>query len=179
MKMILTAIVAAVLATAPGAAQAQPVSVYTKINEASCKTLQRAKPGEGEWSISRCPGRGGWQVFLDYDDAREQLRLKRAGQSYRLPHGVATFSSLGSVVEWRAPARGAPPNALIFRVRWKDQNTQKRRSRLMVVHLSPAGACVMGSVDSHMGDMNLRARHLADRHAAGFVCGRDAPAHVR
>jgi hypothetical protein len=163
----------------PPPAQAKPVSVYTKIDEKNCKTVQRAKEGDGEWTISRCKGRGGWQVFLDYDDAREALRLVRGGKEYRLPHGVGTFNSLGATIEWRASAKGAPAGVLIFRVRWKDQHTKKRRARLVVVRLGAEGACIVGTVDAHMTAINLRARRLADRHAGKFRCGRDKPIKLR
>ncbi len=167
----------AMLASPP--AQAQPVSVYTKIDEKNCKTIRRAKDGDGEWTISRCKGRNGWQVFLDYDDAREALRLMRGTQEYRLPHGIGTFNSLGSTIEWRAPARGAPASVLIFRVRWKDLHTKKPGARLVVVRLGAEGACVIGTVDAHMTAINLRARRMADRYAGKFRCGRDKPIKVR
>ena len=162
-----------------GGAAAEPTSAYTSLNQKTCKTIDKAKDGDGEWTISRCGGRHGWQVFIDYDDARDQLRLARSGKEFRLNHGVATFNSLGPRIEWRMAAAGAPAYALIYRVRWKDQATNKQRSRLVVVRLSKAGACRMGSVDSHMTEMNRRARRLADNSARGFVCGRDKPVEVR
>ncbi len=174
----LAAGVAALVLTC-GAAAAQPTSVYTSLNQKSCKTTDRAKAGDGEWTISRCRGRDGWQVYLDYDDARDQLRLGRDGKSFRLNHGVATFNALGPRIEWRSAAPGQRAYALIYRVRWTDHVTKKPRARLVVVRLSAAGACRMGSVESHMTDMNRRARHLADKRAPGFVCGRDQPLEVR
>jgi hypothetical protein len=163
----------------PSATLAEPVSTYTSVQQKDCKTVRKAAAGEGEWVVTQCRGHDGWEVFVDYDDAREALRLRRGGKEYRLPHGVSTFNSLGPRVEWRSPKKKAPATALIFRVTWKDLHTKKPRARLVVVRLAPTGACVVGTVDAHASAMNLRARHLADTRAATFACGRDTPVKVR
>ena len=178
MRTVVLTMLVGTMAVSP-AASAEPASVYTSVQQKDCKTIRKAAAGDGEWVVNRCPGRDGWRVFVDYDDAREALRLQRGGKDFRLPHGVGTFNSLGLRIEWRAPRKRAAATALIFRVKWKDQHTKKRRSRLVVVRLAPEGACVVGTVDAHTSAMNLRARHLADTRAGSFACGRDRPIEVR
>jgi hypothetical protein len=51
------------------------VSQYTSLKD--CKVTE-LREDEG-WSVSRCAGPGGYDLFVDYDDARDDLRLKRPG----------------------------------------------------------------------------------------------------
>lgn len=150
---------------------AQPVSVYTPIEQKDCKVIKKAAPGDGEWAITRCGGIDGWHVHVDYDDAREYVRLVRPGVDLKLPHGVATFSTVGPKLEWRRQSASGPIYAVIYRVRWKDPTTKRTRSRLVVAKLDGWKGCVVAYVESSVRNMNARARQVADTDAQGFTCG--------
>jgi hypothetical protein len=81
-------------------------------------------------------------------------------------------------IEWRLA--DGKPFATIMRWNYKteaDQKNSKASGRALVVTRLPPGAvCHVGYVDARANsDANELAREIADKHARGFVCGKDKP----
>jgi len=143
-------------------------SVYTSLME--CRVIESSEQ-EGDAEIdyfsTECPGREGYQVFHDGEDARSWLVIKRGDKTVidlyddvigNQP-GAFPFVS-GEVVEWRY--QGKSLIALIFRIAGSDLETDKLKSQLLVVRLDAKQACVIGVATS-----NEKAREIAD---SGKTC---------
>lgn len=153
---------AAVEADEVSAPDAKPMSRYTSFKD--CKLV---KSGEGEdWSISRCKGVAGYDLEIDYGDARDELVLKVPGKPsaamglFELGNGG--FNALGDTAEWRGPAADEfEPQALIVRnnISEDPSNSSKQTSVLLVIDLRQG--CVVGQVRPRVGQ-NEAARTIAD-----------------
>lgn len=139
------------------------VSRYTSLKD--CKLVD-SQEGE-DWSVSRCPGLGGYALVLNYGDARDDLALRKAGRKdlvLGLPNlAGGGFNTLGDTIEWRGSAAGGGfvPVALIVRnsaVRGPEQPEQPT-SLLVVIDL--AQGCAVAQVKPGTGQ-NERARAVAD-----------------
>jgi hypothetical protein len=143
-------------------------SVYTSVRARDCQAPSRdaaaAFKARGV-TAQRCPGIGGWRVFVVASDANSWLELRsekvewssETAVVYDSPIGLFPSAGASPRIEWRRPPQGTP-TALIFRVSAQDPtDTAKRVSRLFVVRLEPARACVIGRVAT-----NDEARALAD-----------------
>ena len=142
---------------------AGPQSRYTPLK--NCKVVE-SKPEE-DWSVSRCMGPGGFAVFVDYGDARDDLRLILPGGK-RVPLalialGGGGFNSLGDMFEWRGIGAGAAfePTALIVRnqVVTSPERPEQMAARLVVVDLKQA--CVVAQIEPRPAQ-NEAARAVAD-----------------
>ncbi len=154
---------AAASASPAGAEAATPQSRYTSLKD--CKLVD-SHEGE-DWSVSRCPGLGGYALMLNYGDARDDLALRMAGrkdEELGLPNlAGGGFNTLGDTIEWRGSVAdgGFVPAALIVRnsaVRSPEQ-PDKPTSLLVVIDL--AQACAVAQVKPGAGQ-NDRARAVAD-----------------
>ncbi|MFM5950378.1 MAG: hypothetical protein ACKOPM_14335 [Novosphingobium sp.] len=143
--------------------EARFASRYTSLKD--CKLVD-SQEGE-DWSVSRCPGLGGYALVLNYGDARDDLALRKAGRKdleLGLPNlAGGGFNTLGDTIEWRGSAAGGGfvPVALIVRnsaVRGPEQPEQPT-SLLVVVDL--AQSCVVAQVKPG-ASQNERARAMAD-----------------
>ena len=121
-----------------------------------------------DWSVSKCPGQGGYDLQLDYGDAREDLRIMHGTKPSRalgLPYlAGGGFNSLGDTVEWRGTGDGAAfaPTALIVRNHSNrdPERSDKQTALLEVIDL--AQACVVAQVKPGPGQ-NEQARAEADK----------------
>jgi hypothetical protein len=126
---------------------------------------------EGEdWATLRCGKKvGGWQVYVEYDDARESIALKRNGvltdlNFYNFNSG---FSTLGQTLEFRVRS-GKPVAAIVRHIHAIDPDDPNiTRSALMVAKLSPK-PCVVANIDPGPQQSAL-ARATADK-AASLPC---------
>lgn len=162
------------------AAHAAGQSAYTNIASGKCKLLERAKEGDGEWARFQCKSFSKYRVFVDYDDARDYVRLKYGQMEIKLRHGVSEFSRTGPKMEWRFD-RGnkAFPYAVIFRM-YHTKGSKRERSTLFVARISPNGGCVVGSVAGNARpNANVLARKMADTRTQGFRCGTDQRINIR
>jgi len=96
------------------------------------------------------------------------IELRRGAASWSSEEAVVYESPIGQFpaaggagrVEWRL-TEGGTAVALIFRVTARmDDDPQRSRSRLFVVHLEPSRACLLGRAVT-----NQQARALADAPA--------------
>lgn len=150
---------------APTAAQAsgRAESRYTSLS--SCRVV-RSNEAE-DWSVARCGGLGGYALMLDYDDAREDLRLigpRRTETRLNLiVHGGGGFNSLGKSAEWRGRLRGGRfvPHALIVRTNAVENPDQPERPASLLAVIDLDGRCVVAMVRPGP-QQNQRARDLAD-----------------
>jgi hypothetical protein len=137
-------------------------STFVKIDDPNCVKVA-GEEGE-DWATLRCGKKvSGWQVYVEYSDARESIAFKRNGvltdlQLYRFNSG---FSTLGPTLEFRT--KKGKPIAAVFRhihsVNSSDSSVQ--RSALIVAKLSPK-PCVVANIDPGP-QQSAQARATADK----------------
>ncbi|MEQ1497314.1 MAG: hypothetical protein ABL914_01530 [Novosphingobium sp.] len=142
---------------------AGPVSAYTSFKD--CKLVES---GEGEdWSISRCKGIGGYDLQVDYGDARDDLVLLRRGKPpvklNLFALGSGGFNTLGDAAEWRARggADGSDPAMLIVRNKISEDPEDSAKQTHLLVVIDLKKACVIAQVRPQSGQ-NAAARSIAD-----------------
>lgn len=147
----------------PGAELAVPISRYTSLKD--CKLVE-LKVDE-DWSVSRCPGLGGYTLVLNYGDARESLTLLKNGKTHaelRLwLRGGGGFNAIGQTVEWRGAGAGAGfvPHFLILRnIVYRNPEQPERKAELLEV-FDLAQKCSVASIEPQPGQ-NEAARAIAD-----------------
>ena len=154
----------AAAATTP-AVIAGPGSRYTSLK--NCKPVKSGESLGEDWSVSRCAGLGGYDLLLNYGDARDDLALLHNG-SPAVELGLiglsgGGFSSLADTAEWRGLGSGAAfaPAALIVRYLISEDpgNAERQTAYLFVVDL--AQRCVVAQVRPQAGQ-NEAARAIAD-----------------
>jgi hypothetical protein len=161
-------------------------SVYTSIAEAHCRKTQVLRIADTEYAVSRiCPGRAGYQIFINEEDLRETLTvgetIKQAAHEPAAHDHFGAFNSYGDTVEWRH-GRGGTPFAIIVGWSFADnENTDaagrpKSARLLIVMRLPPGPVCKVAYIDRAANpDANALARKAADEMASGFKCGSDEP----
>lgn len=147
-------------ASAPAPAAESRYIPFTK-----CKLVETKE--DEDWSISKCEALPGYQVFIDYGDARDDLRLvPRGGKEVNLglPYiGGGGFNALGPTFEWRGKTTGGTftPHALIVRnAKSEDPEHSERQTSLLAV-IDLAKLCVVALVRPGP-DQNQRAQEIAD-----------------
>ncbi|MEM9732468.1 MAG: hypothetical protein AAF903_03155 [Pseudomonadota bacterium] len=144
--------------------QAQ-ISTYTTLSGPdggllNCETLSAAKAdGEGEWAYLRCPGVAGVDLYIDYADARDTIRVGKDGKGTPF---LPPFTGLGAKAEWRMA--GGKPYAMIIRLTLGGMEEYKGQW-LTVHHVNAATGqgCLVGYVDARANkNANVMARELAD-----------------
>jgi hypothetical protein len=141
---------------------AQNKSIYTSTSEKVCKQQKVADDYGGDY-VGICPGVGGYKLELIEGDLRQTLIVitpaKRRHQ-LNFTNFYMTFSAIDRKIEWRVK-RGVPI-ALIARYNVADaENSEKRKSYLMVAKISRTQSCVTDVVLPSK-NQNSRARKLAD-----------------
>lgn len=164
----------------PGAAAAEPVSVYTKLDlDTGCVTLETTPLG----GTLQCPGHAGYPVVFSEEDLRQSIFYGHLGAWYGLGSyaSFTHFNHAGETIEWRHPVAGGPPAAAIHRWFVSDGN-ETGEENLQVLVISRVGqpgigeACVAGYVDALANaDANVLARQVADLVAPDFACRVTAP----
>jgi hypothetical protein len=157
------AVIASPQASEDAASATGIVSRYTSLK--NCKLVEMRE--DEDWSVSRCPGLGGYTVMLNYGDARDDLALRRTGRKdaeIGLPYlAGGGFTTLGETLEWRgaASANGFEPTALIVRnsAVQNPEEPEKPTSLLVVIDL--AQGCAVAQVKPG-AQQNERARAVAD-----------------
>ncbi|MGB7654108.1 MAG: hypothetical protein WBL74_01375 [Novosphingobium sp.] len=144
---------------------AGPASRYTSFKD--CKPVKSGESLGEDWSVSRCAGLGGYDLLLNYGDARDDLALLHKG-SPAVELGLiglsgGGFSSLADKAEWRGLGSGAvfAPTALIVRdlISEDPGNAERQTAVLMVIDLRQH--CVTAKVRPQAGQ-NEAARAIAD-----------------
>ncbi len=155
-------------APVPGAS-ADPASVagrtsrYTALKD--CKVIDSRE--DEDWSVSRCAGPGGHTLYVDYGDARDDLRVARPGAEPvaigLIALGGGGFNTLGDTVEWRGNGAGEAfaPTALIVRNSVVEDPERPDRPTAILVVVDLAQGCAVGQVRPQSGQ-NEAARVIAD-----------------
>ncbi|MEL6947013.1 MAG: hypothetical protein AAFO73_05200 [Pseudomonadota bacterium] len=152
------------------AAEAQVAIQYTDINTADavqfCTTLDASTNTEGPASASlKCPGLSGVDIYVDYYDSRDAVRVGRDGIGTPM---LPPFTSFGPKAEWRL--EGGVPVAMILRMQLGG-STPGNWLTVHKVDAAKKNGCIMGYVDALTNrNANLLARDLS-AEAAGFICG--------
>lgn len=146
---------------------APPVtSVYTSLS--GCKMV---KTGQ-DWSTQACRGVGGYNLQLDYGDARETITVfgpDRKKHELNLWSVISSgFSSVGQKAEWRVTKIGGKviPHALIVRFNASEnpEDSSKSTSYLVVAKITPQKICVTDKI-APGATANEEARRAADASA--------------
>lgn len=138
-------------------------SQYTSLGD--CKVVELRE--DEDWSVSRCTGPGGYGLFVDYGDARDDLRLIKPGtqpvELGLLALSNGGFNSLGDAVEWRGSGAGEAfkPAALIVRNNAVENPERPERPTALLVVIDLAQGCVVAQVRPRSGQ-NEAARAIAD-----------------
>jgi hypothetical protein len=174
--------VAALLALAGAhAPAAELASTYSSTAGAACRTLEKSKPGEGEWTVQSCPGAGGLVVRLAVDDLRTTVSVgataAAAAQEPAAGQGFRTFNRVHDTIEWRG-VKGEAPFAIIQRWRLNDpmkfEDAGGVAGLLVVTRLPPGPVCHVAIIDVKANaGANELARRAAEELARGFKCGSD------
>lgn len=138
-------------------------SRYTSLKD--CKVVDSKE--EEDWSVSRCDGLGGYSLFVDYGDARDDLRLVPPGGKpvplELTAHGGGGFNALADTVEWRGEGAGAgfKPTMLIVRnaVVTSPEQPEQQSQFLVVIDLKQK--CVVAQIKPRPAQ-NEAARAIAD-----------------
>ena len=158
---------AAVLVLTLNVLAAAPISsVYSSLS--GCKLV---KTGH-DWSVQACRGVGGYNIQLEYDDARESItvyspdRQKHPLEFWRVVSGG--FSSVGQKAEWRVNRKNGKivPAALIVRFNASEnpEDSTKITSYLVVTKITPQKICVTDKL-APSPTANEQARRAADASA--------------
>lgn len=137
-------------------------SVYTNLDDKSCKTLESDSSGAGSYR-GRCPGIGGYKLDLLEGDLRQTINvISPANKKFELNFWqfYSSFSAVGQKAEWRM--KGKTPVALIFRYNVSNpEDSTKNTSYLMVAKITKSEICVTDVVNPSK-TQNAEAQKLAD-----------------
>lgn len=141
-------------------------SVYTNLNDKSCKTLEADSSGAGSYR-GRCPGIGGYKLDLLEGDLRQTINvITPSKKTFELNfwNYFSSFSAIGQKAEWRL--KGKTPVALIFRYNVSNpEDSTKNTSYLMVAKLTKNEICITDVVNPSK-TQNAEAQKLADSASA-------------
>jgi hypothetical protein len=153
------------LAAAALTGGAQAASVYTKIDDAKCETLQTYEDGGVDL---RCPGLDGLDVFVSEGDARMDVDYGVKGEAFET---FSAFNSIGDTVEWLTNAAGVPEAAII---RYLISVDGRKAEALVVsrINTESQDGCVIGVVDARLEQANGVARGIGAM-APTFDCSID------
>ncbi len=143
-------------------------SVYSSLS--GCKTVSTDR--ESDSSTQACRGVGGYNLRLEYGDARESITvISPDGKSYPLNFWEVLssgFSSVGQKAEWRVTRKKGKvvPIALIVRFNASEnpEDSSKVTSYLAVAKITPQEICVTDKI-APSATANEEARRAADASA--------------
>ena len=162
---------AAVLALGLTVMAAPPItSVYTSLS--GCKIVKTGKGQGEEWSVMACRGFGGYNLQLEYGDARESITVfspDRKKHALNLWSIISSgFSSVGRKAEWRVTTKNGKqvPLALIVRFDASEnpEDSTKVTSYLVVAKITPQKICAVEKI-APGATQNEEARRAADASA--------------
>lgn len=149
--------------SADPASAAGRTSRYSSLKD--CKVIDSRE--DEDWSVSRCAGPGGHTLYVDYGDARDDLRVARPGAEPvaigLIALGGGGFNTLGETVEWRGGGTGEffAPTALIVRNSLVEHPERPDRPTGILVVVDLVQGCAVAQVRPQSGQ-NEAARAIAD-----------------
>lgn len=166
MRSILFLLIAGLFFSANAYSQ-KITSVYTDLNEKSCKTIESNADGAG-WYRGSCPGISGYTLELIEGDIRQSINVVAPNKkTFELGffNISAAFSYTGAKAEWRM--KGKTPIALIVRFNANEdvEDHTKVTSYLSVSKITPNEVCVVDVIKAGK-DQNAQARRSADTAAS-------------
>jgi hypothetical protein len=176
--------VALLLASAPLAAE-EFESHYSSAAVASCRTIDKAKPGDGEWHMWACNGSAGLTILRSAADLRETVSIGRSVAAARKEPAASAwfgpFNLAHDTIEWRSVRGAKAPFAIIQRWTVSDSENIDSKGRptphglLIVTRLPPGPVCHVAYIDVKANrDPNTLARQAADARARQFRCAVDS-----
>jgi len=141
-------------------------SVYSSLS--GCKLVKQGH----DFSTSACKGVGGYNLRLEYDNARESITVISPSRQ-KHPLGLWSvlsngFSSVGQKAEWRVMHKAGRlvPIALIVRFNASEnpEDSTKVTSYLAVAKITPQKICVTDKIEPS-ATANEDARRAADNSA--------------
>ena len=148
-------------------AESSPTSKFTSTARGkalSFKTFEKEAGGfEGLF-----PGLGGYQVEHASGDDRSWLNLRFGGKKTDLYAATMAAAPSGfprkanDVVEWRGIEKDGrfTPYAIIYRMEGTNEETQKTKSRLIVIKLDKENSSIIGQAEGAGED--AKAKAIAD-----------------
>ena len=141
-------------------------SVYSSLS--GCKLVTQGR----DYSTQACRGIGGYNLRLEYGDARESITvISPNGKKHPLNFGEVIsvgFSSVGKKAEWRVTRKAGKvvPIALIvhFDASENPADSSKVTSYLVVAKITPQKICVTDKI-APSATANEDARRAADSSA--------------
>lgn len=145
-------------------------SVYTSLEEKSCKTVSIDR--ESESRVQSCPAIAGYKLQVLEGDLRASINvIAPGGKKHELDFWsvvTSAFSSLGPKAEWRVVKKAGKqvPVALIVRVNASEDpdNPNKITSYLAVTKITADKICVTDKIKPG-ATQNAEARLAADSAA--------------
>ncbi len=143
-------------------------SVYTKLDEKSCKTLESSTENTG-WYRGECAGVGGYKLQITEGDIRQSIDVRTPNKKrfeLNFTGNVSSaFSYVGAKAEWRVIRKGKRfvPIALIVRFDASEnpEDATKTTSYLVVTKITKKEICIT-NVIKPTAKANEEARQLAD-----------------
>lgn len=143
-------------------------SIYTSIDRKDCKMLEDSAndpKAEIDYFTMRCPGRDGYEIFVQGGDLRSWIEIKKKGKKifdlredpsfFKYVPGSFPYIS-GTKLEWRYNSQNQLL-ALIVRLAGGDESGTKEQSILYVIRHKEGKFCILGSKRN-----NEEAQTLAD-----------------
>jgi hypothetical protein len=166
MRRFLITSIATVFALALTVSADTITSVYSSLSK--CKLVTTGH----DYSTSACVGVSGYNLRLDYDDARESITvISPDGKKHPLNFGEVLssgFSSVGEKAEWRVTRKNGKmvPIGLIVRFNASEnpEDSSKVTSYLAVTKITPQKICVTDKIPPG-ATANEDARRAADASA--------------
>ncbi len=167
-RRITLAILAATLCAGTlRAAEEKVDSRYTSTAREKCSSFKtNADDASGFESV--CTGLGGYQLLHLGGDDRSWIDLRYNGKSTDL-YGPTMEAAPGGfphkandVVEWRGVVRGDhfTPYALIYRIAGTNEETQRTKTRLLVIKLDAERSAIIGRAEG--AEEDAKAKRIAD-----------------
>jgi hypothetical protein len=179
------AVMTVVAATVCSGSAIAASSVYTKISDDTCVTINVDDESGGVSLV--CQGHMGFQVHLQEGDLRQSVHFGFVGAWYEAGawESFGQWNRTGGTVEWRVDGTGRP-YATILRHFIENINPdtgsadESLAGQVLVVSRvaqpNDGLSCVVGYVDTRAAsNANQLARDIADQLASDFACMAEEP----
>lgn len=161
-------VLVATLSLAAAQETTRATSKYTSTARAKAISFKEFTEEPGGGFEARFPGLGGYQLLHLAGDERSWINLRHGGKTVDLyaatmEKGPGSFPhKANDVVEWRGIEKGGrfEPYAIIYRLAGINEETQKTRTRLIVIKLDGERSEIVGHAEGAGED--TKAKAIAD-----------------
>jgi hypothetical protein len=147
-------------------------NVFTQVGNGYCQILSE----DVEVSSARCPAPARYRFFQYDADSNLTIAIGKAikfGQ-----HDLSwrwTGEGMGPRIEWRLDDAEQPVSMILRRTRVAPDDLATKYEEVVIVKVTPTGACIMGAFDALAPFAIRSARQFADERYAQFRCEHDEP----